>query len=391
VGVKVAGALQTAHGYGFLHRDMKPQNILVTQFGDAALADFGVAALQATAQATAGVFGFTTLHAAPEILEGQHLSPATDVYGLASTMYQLLSGLAPFAPFENEAPASVILRIIRDPVPPLRSDDVPLALSDLLEAALSKDPAVRPQTAWEFAGALGEVEFANGWPHTSCVVWDKAPSDPRSPLFPLVPATGDSPATPVVDTSPAPLLYPSAPSVQVAEGSSRRAMGPPDGGSSPAGRPTPSPLRPDRSSPAPSLVSPLPPVQPRAEGGPSTLAPQSVSRKVVRPEEVGGRQPGTLPDSAKPPLAPLNSVGPERPPGLPARPVYVDPDERTGPEPDISLAHTRLPANLAGPIRQSAAAPDSSPDRPVAALLMAGVGVAIAVIIAAVLLIAGVL
>ncbi|HMC39070.1 MAG TPA: serine/threonine-protein kinase, partial [Acidimicrobiales bacterium] len=76
-GIKIAGALETAHRNGFLHRDMKPQNILVTQFGEPALADFGVAALQASAQATAGVFGFTTLHAAPEMLEGLHLSPAT--------------------------------------------------------------------------------------------------------------------------------------------------------------------------------------------------------------------------------------------------------------------------------------------------------------------------
>ena len=152
VGIKVAGALETAHRHGFLHRDMKPQNILVTQFGEPALGDFGVAALQASAQATAGVFGFTTLHAAPEILEGQHLSPATDVYGLASTMYQLLSGQAPFAAFDNEAPASVILRIIRDSVRPLRSEAIPLGLSDLLEAALAKDPAQRPQSAAGFRG-----------------------------------------------------------------------------------------------------------------------------------------------------------------------------------------------------------------------------------------------
>ncbi|HUJ66913.1 MAG TPA: serine/threonine-protein kinase, partial [Acidimicrobiales bacterium] len=64
VGIKIAGALETAHRNGILHRDMKPQNILVTQFDEPALADFGVAALQASAQATAGVLGFTTVHAA---------------------------------------------------------------------------------------------------------------------------------------------------------------------------------------------------------------------------------------------------------------------------------------------------------------------------------------
>ncbi len=162
IGIKIAGALETAHRHGFLHRDMKPQNILVTQFGEPALGDFGVAALQASAQATAGVFGFTTLHAAPEILEGHHLSPATDVYGLASTMYQLLTGLAPFATFDNEAPASVILRIIRDPVRPLRSEDIPIGLSDLLEAALAKTPDGRPPTAVGFAEALQQRRGLRG-------------------------------------------------------------------------------------------------------------------------------------------------------------------------------------------------------------------------------------
>ncbi len=184
IGIKIAGALETAHRHGFLHRDMKPQNILVSQFGEPVLGDFGVAALQASAQATAGVFGFTTLHAAPEILEGHHLSAATDIYGLASTMYQLLTGLAPFATFDNEAPASVILRIIRDPVRPLRSDDIPIGLSDLLEAALAKDPDGRPATGVEFADALVAVEALAGWPPTSYVAWGRdevAVVAPRAP------------------------------------------------------------------------------------------------------------------------------------------------------------------------------------------------------------------
>ena len=96
---------------------MKPQNILVSQFDEPVLADFGVATLQAQAQSTEGVFGFTTLHAPPEALEGLPLSPSADIYGLASSMYQLLVGRGPFSSYEGEAPASVILRILRDPAP----------------------------------------------------------------------------------------------------------------------------------------------------------------------------------------------------------------------------------------------------------------------------------
>lgn len=90
LGVKVAGALETAHRGGILHRDVKPQNILMTEFGEPALADFGLAMLQSSTQTTAGLFDFTTLHAALELLEGGGTCAATEVYKLASTLYQLI-------------------------------------------------------------------------------------------------------------------------------------------------------------------------------------------------------------------------------------------------------------------------------------------------------------
>jgi serine/threonine protein kinase len=174
VGVKIAGALETAHRSGFLHRDMKPQNILASQFGEPVLADFGAAALQAAAQSTEGVFGFTTLHAPPEALEGQPLHPAADIYGLASSMYQLLLGHGPFAAYEGEAPASVILRILRDPAPRPPLASAPIALADLMENALAKDPDKRPQSAGAFAESLRAIEALAGWPQTPYVVWASA-------------------------------------------------------------------------------------------------------------------------------------------------------------------------------------------------------------------------
>ena len=174
VGIKIAGALETAHRSGLLHRDMKPQNILVSQFDEPVLADFGVATLQAQAQSTEGVFGFTTLHAPPEALEGLPLSASSDIYGLASSMYQLLVGRGPFSSYEGEAPASVILRILRDPAPRAPAIDVPVALADLIENALAKDPAKRPQSAGAFAETLREIEALAGWAQTPYVVWGAA-------------------------------------------------------------------------------------------------------------------------------------------------------------------------------------------------------------------------
>ncbi|MHB1711843.1 MAG: serine/threonine-protein kinase, partial [Acidimicrobiales bacterium] len=146
IAIKIAGALETAHRAGMLHRDVKPQNILVTEYEEPALADFGLARLQSSTEAAAAIFAFTTLHVAPELLEGSGASPATDVYELASSLYQLLSGRAAFRAYDGEAPAAVILRILRDPVAPLVRDGVPMTLSDLLMQAMAKDPSVRPSS-----------------------------------------------------------------------------------------------------------------------------------------------------------------------------------------------------------------------------------------------------
>ena len=170
--IKVAGALETAHLAGLVHGDVKPENILVSAVGEPLLGDFGLATLQAAAGPTEHLEGEITLHSAPEAFEEAGLSPATDVYGLASSMYQLLLGRGAFVTFPGEAPASVILRLLRDPAPRPPLGSMPIALSDLLEAGLAKDPSRRPRSAASFAEALRAIEAASGWPKTPYVVWE---------------------------------------------------------------------------------------------------------------------------------------------------------------------------------------------------------------------------
>jgi hypothetical protein len=373
VGIKVAGALETAHRRGFLHRDMKPQNILVTQFGEPALTDFGVAALEASAQATAGVFGFTTVHAAPEILEGKQLSAATDVYGLASSMYQLLTGAAPFAAYDEEAPASLILRIIRDPVRPVRAAEVPLDLSDLLEAALSKAPEARPASALELAEGLIAVEAASGWTPTAYLAWDQA-----GPIG--HPAIEPAPARPVA-SSPA-QLYAIAPSVH---------------GSRPAAP------APEADGPAGGRLSwgspPVPPAP--VYTGPSVAAPPAAARHVIGPGQAGrdyGSPPN--PDASRPPLPPLqvplqgNAV-------RSVRPVFVDPPEASEVAPSPASARgarletiyeQTLRPDLRGVSGSSGHQAQVATGQPLtaSALLIVGIAAAVIVVIAAVLLIVGV-
>jgi serine/threonine-protein kinase PknK len=371
IGIKVAGALETAHRCGFLHRDMKPQNILVTQFGEPALSDFGVGALEASAWASAGSFGFTTLHAAPEMLEGHDLSPATDVYGLASTMYQLLTGSAPFASFENEPPASVILRIIRDPVRPLRAAEIPIGLSDVLDGALAKDAQQRPVSALAFADALAGVEKASGWTPTVYVAWDE-----HGPI------TAQAAVDPAPAVSGAPVqLYGPAPSVQ----SQRR---PPPGAA--------------RERPA--LVDlpwgPPPPPRP-ARIGPSVAAPEAAARHVIGPEQPGrGHDSPRQPAASTPPLRPLQLASYGTSPPAP-RPVFVDPPAPTASnaapvafpvlrlEPGEESAHpdaAGVAGSLAAGALPSGAAPTSA-----SPLLIGAIAAAMIVVVAAVLLIAGVL
>lgn len=163
VAVKIAGALETAHRAGLLHLDVKPGNILITQYDEPALADFGVARLHAGGRGPAGVVGLTTAHAAPEMLDGERATPAADVYQLASTVYHMVTGRPAFRAFEGEAAASLAHRVLHEPIEPIASLGVPHELADLVAWAMAKDPGARPASAAAFADALRAVELACGW------------------------------------------------------------------------------------------------------------------------------------------------------------------------------------------------------------------------------------
>jgi serine/threonine protein kinase len=177
VGIKIAGALESAHRAGVLHRDIRPDNILITTLGEPAVSDFGTAALRYGTADVAAPMQFATAHTAPELLEGAPGTAATDVYGLASTMYELITGAPAFAGYADEPQAAALLRILRAPTPPIINPAVPLELSDVLLWAMAKDPAQRPPTAGWFADELARVAAHNGWRRTPLLV-----RGPASPL-----------------------------------------------------------------------------------------------------------------------------------------------------------------------------------------------------------------
>ncbi|MGD0240125.1 MAG: protein kinase [Streptosporangiaceae bacterium] len=153
LGAKICGALAAAHGLGILHRDIKPQNILLSRFGEPALADFGVALLQSSAARTSVTEALTPYHAAPETLEGEPPGPAADIYSLGSTLYHLLAG-APAYRQDAGGIAALLVRILNEPPPPLSRPDVPGWLADAVGRAMAKRPADRFPDAESFATAL---------------------------------------------------------------------------------------------------------------------------------------------------------------------------------------------------------------------------------------------
>ena len=166
IGVKIAGAVESAHRLGILHRDVKPANILLTDYGEPALTDFGIAHITGgfeTATGTGTVTG-SPAYTAPEVLEGEPPSPAADVYGLGATLFSALTGHAAFERHSDEQVVAQFLRITTQPVPDLREHGIPEDVSDTIAHAMSRTPDQRPATAADFGEELRSIQLDHGYP-----------------------------------------------------------------------------------------------------------------------------------------------------------------------------------------------------------------------------------
>lgn len=152
VGVKIGDALAAAHALGVVHRDVKPNNILVSRFGEPALADFGVSCLLDADSSVSVADVFTPRHAAPELISRGAPNEASDIYALGSTLYQLLTGHSPFGR-DGEDVRAIMWQIINEPPPRPDCQELP-GLSDAIVKAIAKDPADRFPDAASFARAL---------------------------------------------------------------------------------------------------------------------------------------------------------------------------------------------------------------------------------------------
>src|SRR5215470_8846051 len=142
IGYQVTRGLLAAHNRGILHGDVTPKNVLLRPSGVPVLADFGMAVLRDYGITAAT--GRTLAHAAPEILRDDAvLTPASDVYGLGSTIYTALAGQPPFPWRAGENTQVRVLRVWTEPAPEL-PPAVPASLQKLVLAMLAKNPGDRP-------------------------------------------------------------------------------------------------------------------------------------------------------------------------------------------------------------------------------------------------------
>jgi eukaryotic-like serine/threonine-protein kinase len=170
---QVAAALAAAHAVGIMHRDVKPSNILITDRGEAKLADFGVARQtgDATLTQTGMVIG-TPAYLAPEVAQGAPPSPASDVWSLGATLFAAVEGEPPFTA-TNSDPLTVLVRIISEPAPAARRAG---ALQPLVARMLDQQPAGRPSAA-----EVADLLRANRGAQTSS-------AQPTLPIAPVIAA-----------------------------------------------------------------------------------------------------------------------------------------------------------------------------------------------------------
>ncbi|PND53124.1 MULTISPECIES: serine/threonine-protein kinase [Rhodococcus] len=165
IGVKIAGALETAHRMGMLHRDVKPANILLTDYGEPQLTDFGIARVAGAFETAAGAVTGSPAFTAPEVLAGQSPSRSADVYGLGATLFCAITGHAAYERRRGESVVAQFLRITRGPAPDLHGGTgIPDDVGEMLERAMDRDPTSRTGTAAAFGEQLRAVEEHHGLP-----------------------------------------------------------------------------------------------------------------------------------------------------------------------------------------------------------------------------------
>jgi serine/threonine-protein kinase len=155
--IQICKGVGYAHRAGFVHCDVKPQNVLVTKDGRAMVADFGIARVISEATITRGDSSWGTPHYfSPEQAAGQSATPASDVYAIGIVLYEMLTGRLPF---QADSPAALALKHLTEEPPPITdlNPNVPLPVARIIHKVLSKEPSARYRTADQLGSILQNI------------------------------------------------------------------------------------------------------------------------------------------------------------------------------------------------------------------------------------------
>lgn len=297
-GTAIADALTAAHGAGVLHRDVKPENILLSAYGPA-LTDFGIARPADQLDRTSSFSQFTPWHAAPEVLLDRAPTEVADVYSLASTLFHLLDGRPPFAGPPGETLLAFQRRVLTEEHRTLPAGVDP-ELAAILTDGLHRDPDQRIRTAAELRDRLRGLGAGTG----TAAFAPPSSSSPRPGR--------DADASTAAERAGSPTGF--SPVLPPPSSTDPAAPGPDLGATAPVPRPAP-----------PSISDHAPPAPP--------------ADAVVDPAPAAATPPTTAP----PPRPPVPSSGP----------VGEQPDEPVPADDRDGLSHTRAAATSADPVPET--------------------------------------
>ena len=158
VSLQLLAALEFAHRSGIVHRDIKPQNVMLDREGNVKVMDFGIARAGDSAMTEAGSILGTAQYLAPEQAQGRQVDMRSDLYSTGIVLYEMLTGTVPF---KGDSAVTVALKHVNEmaPEPAQLVPGMPYALNQIVLKAIAKDPADRYQTAVQFSRDLRSAEI----------------------------------------------------------------------------------------------------------------------------------------------------------------------------------------------------------------------------------------
>jgi serine/threonine protein kinase len=207
----VLRALDCAHRHGIVHRDMKPENVLISDEGDVKVTDFGIARLmdapEGSTHTRTGTTVGTPQYMSPEQVASSRVDGRSDIYSAGIMLYELVCGRPPFVTGEDDGPFTLMAKHVQSPPAPptMLVPGLDQGLEEVMLKALAKRPDDRFQTGEEFGRALGATA------DRLCPGWQRSlePGADLARMAPSFPETVEPPSAPAPAT-PTPIAEPEA-------------------------------------------------------------------------------------------------------------------------------------------------------------------------------------